>query len=45
MASNIVEQSMGRFAKRFNFSVEPIGTPNIDEIQPAKYILQHFMDM
>lgn len=39
----LIEMSSGRYAGKTDVTIEPIGTPNVDELIPAKYTLNHFM--
>jgi hypothetical protein len=45
MEQNIIEMAVGRYAGKTTYNLEPIGEPNVDEIMPAKYILDHFLVM
>lgn len=45
LEQNLIEMSCGRFAWHTDITIEPIGVPNVDELMPAKYSLQHFMYM
>ena len=44
LENNLIEIYMGRTNGKVNFEIVPDGQANVDELQPAKYALQFYLD-